>query len=78
MMFLFEDGLDEYLEETAVFPHSSKRDVEDTAEQPQETQSVKEAEIRRFHKILSLTSRGIFPETAVQKRIERLIERERG
>ena len=77
MMFLFEDELDDYLDKTAVYPHPSKDGKGKSSDVPQKSQDTRDEEVKRSRKISNLTSRGIFPETAAQKQIEKLLARER-
>ena len=73
MMFLFEEELDEYIQDTAVFPHPPK-EVEKKRQQKQKKEN---AELKRIYKILGLTAKGKFPKTAAQRRVEKLLGRER-
>jgi len=76
-MLLWEEGLEEYLEETSVFPHPKKEEEKNVPQKPKKIQDPQKAELRRIYKILGLTARGRFPKTAAQKRVEKLMGRER-
>lgn len=78
-MSLFEHNLDEYLEQTSIFPHP--KEGENLMAIPVNSkiiQAPKKAELKRIYRALGLTSQGKFRKTAAQKRLEKLLGRQRG
>ena len=66
-MTSFEKGLDAYLEQTSLFPHSQ-------ANKGNRLLSVEEKEnLKRIYKALGMTSRGKLLKSVAQKRAEKLL-----
>jgi len=79
-MILFEEGLDKYLENTSLFPHSAIKGDDKMAikANPKTTKAAEKAQLKRIYQALGLTARGTLRKTAAEKHIEKLIGRQRG
>ena len=79
-MILFEEGLDKYLEDTSLFPHSKAKGGDKMAikANPKMIKAEENARLKRIYQALGLTARGTLRKTAAEKRIEKLIGRQRG
>ena len=78
-MSLFEHNLDEYLEQTSVFPHPKKgENLMAIPANPKIIQFERKAELKRIYRALGLTSKGKLRKTGGQKRLEKLLGRQRG
>ena len=75
-MIFFEEGLDEYLEQTSLFPHSAIKGNDKMAIKANPITA--KAQLKCIYLALGLTARGTLRKTAAERRIEKLIGRQRG
>ena len=79
-MMFFEEGLDDYLEQTVLFPHIKIRWEKQTMAMranPRMLREERNAALKRIYKALGLTTEGKFRKTVTQKRLEKLGIRQR-
>ena len=77
-MIFFEEELDDYLEQTTLFPHVKPETQKVPVRASLRTlQAERAAALKRIYKALGLTTKGKFRKTPAQIRIEKLGIRQR-